>query len=161
MKKRIKFILLFSAMIIFSIACKVNATTPYFTGRKSDHVRKQEYLHGITESMCNANYWKDKNFIEIDKQLMSSSQITDLNRKIVDGSGTMVFDLEELQESFDADQRRESLASAEIPTRDLYIKGQKIDNQEYFSKIKQAILETGYTGQQNSKYGICINRASR
>ncbi len=89
---------------------------------------------------------------------MTSAQINALNRKIVDGSGTMIFDLEELQETFDADQRRESLASAEIPTRDLYIEGQKIDNQAYFSKLKQAILETGYTGQQNSKYGICTNR---
>lgn len=158
MKTKIKAILLISAAIVISIACNVNADTPYYTGRKSDHVRKQEYLHGITEEMCEANYWKDKNFIEIDKQLMTSGQIDVLNRKIVDGSGTMVFDLEELQETFDADQRRESLASAAIPTRDFYIKGQKIDNQAYFSKIKQAILETGYTGQQQSKYGICTNR---
>ena len=158
MKKNIKLILLLSVAFIISIACNVNAATPYYTGRKSNHVRKQEYLHGITEEMCVANYWKDKNFIGIDKQLMTSEQIDVLNRKIVDGSGTMVFDLEELQESFDADQRRESLASVEIPTRDFYIKGKKIDNQEYFSKIKQAILETGYTGQQKSKYGICTNR---
>ncbi len=160
MKTKIKYILLLSVVIIISVACNVNAATPYFTGRKSEHPRKQEYLNGITEEMCTSSYWKDKNFIEINKQLMTGAQINVLNRKIVDGSGTMVFDLEELQENFDADQRRESLASAQIPSRDLYIKGQKIDNQAYFSKIKQAILETGYTGQQQSKYGICTNRVN-
>ena len=133
MKKRLKIILLLSVTIIISMACNVKAATPYFTGRKSDHVRKQEYLYGITEEMCTANYWTDKNFIDIDKQLMTSGQIDILNRKIVDGSGTMVFDLEqESLKTFDADQRRETLSSAGIPTRDLYIKGQKIDNQAYF-----------------------------
>ena len=87
MKTKIKAILLISVAIVTSIACNVNAATPYYTGRKSDHARKQEYLHGITEEMCAANYWKDKNFIDIDKQLMTSGQIDVLNRKIVDGSG--------------------------------------------------------------------------
>ena len=45
MKTKIRAILLVSAAIVISIACNVNAATPYFTGRKSDHVRKQEYLY--------------------------------------------------------------------------------------------------------------------
>ena len=87
MKTKIKYILLLSVVIIISVACNVNAATPYFTGRKSEHPKKQEYLNGITEEMCTSSYWKDKNFIEINKQLMTSAQ---------------------------------------IPSRDLYIKGQNV-----------------------------------
>ena len=159
MKTKIKFILLLNIAIIVLFGCKVNASTSYFTGKKADYVRKDEYLHGITEEMCTANYWKDKNFIDINKQLMNSAEISTLNQKIVDGSGTMVFDLEKLNETFNADERRQALSNVEIPTRALFIKGVQINNQEYFSKLITAISETGYTGTQNNKYGVCTNRA--
>lgn len=95
----------------------------------------------------------------IDEVLMSYNEVDELNKKIVDGSGTMVFDLETMN-TFNAETRKNGLSSAAIPTRDLYIKGMKINNEEYFSKILTAIKETGYTGEnQEVKYGICSGRA--
>lgn len=40
MKTKIKAILLISVAIVISIACNVNAATPYYTGEKSNHERK-------------------------------------------------------------------------------------------------------------------------
>ena len=41
--------------MLFILFCvTVNAETEYFTGKKSEHERKDEYLSGITEEMCKA-----------------------------------------------------------------------------------------------------------
>ena len=110
--------------------------------------------------MCTSSYWKDKSFIPINELLMEYNEIDSLNRKIANKKTTMVCDLEKKsQETFDGDERRETLSSDKILGSNFYIKGQKIDNQAYFSKIQKAILDTGYTGKQQSKYGICTNRA--
>ncbi len=159
MKKKFKIVFLTTLVLILSLCTNAYASTPYFTGEKSDHARKEIYLHGITAEMCTANYWKDKTFYGLDKIIMDNSQIDTLNRRIVDGSGTMVFDLEELNKTFDADARRQRLANSEIPARDLYINGVKINNEEYFTSLLTAIMNTGYTGKQQTKLGICTNRA--
>lgn len=159
MKVKFKIVFLTTLLIMLSLCGNAYASTQYFTGEKSDHARKETYLHGITAEMCAANYWKDKTFYGLDKIIMNNSQIDTLNRRIVDGSGTMVFDLEELNKTFDADSRKQSLANSEIPTRDLYVNGAKINNEEYFTSLLTAIAETGYTGTQQTKLGVCTNRA--
>ena len=95
MKVKFKIVFLTTLLIMLSICGNVYASTQYYTGEKSDHARKETYLHGITAEMCTAGYWKDKTFYGLDKIIMNDSQIDTLNRRIVDGSGTMVFDLEE------------------------------------------------------------------
>lgn len=131
----------------------------YYTGKASEHERKPNKLSNVTEEMCKSDYWIDKTIINSAQELMKQREIVKLNKDIVDGSGTMVFDIESLVKTFDADERRKKLANTEIPTRDLYINGVKIDNESYFANLENAMLETGYTGMQVSKMGICTNRA--
>ncbi len=151
------------SIFVFALAvfCTVsNASTEYYTGEKSDHTRKEHYLTGVTEEMCKSDYWKDKTFLNLNEVLMNFETISTINQKTVDASGTMVFDLETFNPTFNANNRKESLASEAIPTRDLYINGEKIDNQAYFSNMQNAIKETGYTeAEEPIKYGICTNRA--
>lgn len=52
MKTKIKAIFLVSIVFLISLCSNVNAQTQYYTGEKSNHERKETYLHGITEEMC-------------------------------------------------------------------------------------------------------------
>ena len=60
--------------MLFILSGIVKADSNYYIGEKSNHSRKENYLYGITEEMCNADYWKDKNFIDINYLLMNYDQ---------------------------------------------------------------------------------------
>ena len=117
------------------------------------------YFQGISSKMTKALYWKNR-LNDANRILMTAQEIRELNQAIVDGKGTNVFDLTKINETKTQKERAKVLASAEIPTRTLYIKGEKIDNQEYFTKLKNAMVETGYNS--NSKiqyYAVAVQRA--
>ena len=55
MKTKFKIIFIMSFALFILLCGNVNAETQYFTGKKSDHERNDEYLNGITEEMCRAD----------------------------------------------------------------------------------------------------------
>ena len=130
----------------------------------SDNIKDNgniKYAENVTSEMSNADYWK--NLIQNpDKVLLTAEEIAKLNQAIVDGSGTMVFDLETIEDNLSRTQKEitDSLASETIPTRNLYIDGNKINNTEYFTKLKNAIKETGYnSNEKKAYYAIAVKRA--
>ena len=120
-----------------------------------------KYADNVTSEMSNADYWK--NLIENpDMLLLTPEEISELNQAIIDGSGTMVFDIEKIEENLKSTQTEitNSLASETIPTRKLYINGNLIDNNEYFTNLKNAIKETGYkSDEKKAYYAIAVKRA--
>ena len=118
------------------------------------------YASGVTNEMCNADFWASKTK-DADKELMTKKKIEELNQKIIDGAGTNVFDVTQIQEKKTASERAKALANSEaIPTRNLYINGELIDNNSYFTRLKDAMIETGFTGDEVvQKYAVATKRA--
>ena len=117
------------------------------------------YASGVTNEMCNSTYWSEK-LDDADKVLMSSKEIEELNQAIIDGSGTKVFDLTMIEETKTAKERAKQLSGEAIPTRALYIDGEQIDNTEYFTKLKNAMVETGFDSDEKIQlYAIAVKRA--
>lgn len=117
------------------------------------------YPAGITEEMCNPSYWYDKGIGDGDKVLMTTDEIAAVNQAAIDGAGTNVIDLFNIKDTYDATKQKNSLAGTAIPTRDLYIDGQKINNSEYFGKMITAIKETGYEGTCQTQFAVCTTHA--
>ncbi|MBQ3413906.1 MAG: C40 family peptidase [Clostridia bacterium] len=120
-----------------------------------------KYAENVTSEMSSADYWK--NLIENpDKVILTPEEIEKLNQSIIDGSGTMVFDLETLGDNLSRTQTEitNSLATEAIPKRNLYINKNQIDNNEYFTKLKNSIKETGYkSDEKKAYYAIAVKRA--
>ena len=114
---------------------------------------------GITDEMCAASYWYDKGFFDSDKVLMNTDEIAAVNQAAIDGKGTNVIDLFGIGATYDASKQAKSLANFEIPTRALYIDGQKIDNQAYFGKITEAIKTTGFVDIAPTLFAVCVRQA--
>ena len=118
------------------------------------------YASGVIDEMCRPKYWTNK-IKDSDKILMTKAEIAKLNQDIIDGAGTNVFDVTQIQEKRSATERAQILAnSEEIPTRNLYIDGKLIDNNLYFTKLKNAMINTGFTGDGIvQKYAVAVKRA--
>ena len=135
-----------------------------YTSADSSTVSEDEgnlsYASGVTNEMCNSTYWAEKQE-DADKVLMTLKEVQELNQATIDGAGTKVFDLVTMQEKRTAKERAALLASAEpIPTRALYIDGEKIDNTAYFTNLKNAMLETGFdTDEKIQLYAVAVERA--
>ena len=158
--KCLKITLIVLIFILFSCTTNIYASNNYYVGEKSNHERNVTYLTGVTEEMCQAKYWKDKAFVDINQILMNKNAITKLNKDILKAEGTMMTDLKNMDNTYNAqDVIDKFIQENPVPTRDLYINGEKIENEVYFGKIFDAINNTGYTGTESIKYGICTNRA--
>ncbi|MBR3249544.1 MAG: C40 family peptidase [Clostridia bacterium] len=118
------------------------------------------YASGVTDEMCKPEYWASK-IKDASKVLMTKSEISKLNQDIIDGAGTNVFDLTKINETKTPSERAQILANSEdIPIRNLYIDGTLIDNNTYFTKLKNAMIETGFDGDETvQKYAVAVKRA--
>lgn len=125
----------------------------------SASAQNPEYAAGITDEMCRPSYWYDKGCCDAEKVLMTPDEIAAVNQAAIDGVGTNVFDIYNLSETYDASKQKKSLANIDIPTRALYINGELINNNEFFTGIIDAVKETGYDGTARTQYAVCTKRA--
>lgn len=112
----------------------------------------------VSEEMCSADYWKARTVIDCDEILMTADDIRAYNRNAVDSTGTYVVGVEYMKETYNADYLRR-IMHFDVPSRNLYINGEKIDNTEYYNKINDAILNTGYTETEKAtEYTVAIRQ---
>jgi len=135
------------AVIVCSLACTASAAAV-------------TTMSDVSEEMSTAAYWIAQAGADADALLMTADEIAAYNQLAVDASGTNVFDLETIREVTNADSTRQSLAKLDVPTRDLYVNGRKIDNKSYFSNLSRAISQTGYTDTEHrNQYAVCTSVA--
>ena len=157
MKKVLAVICLVSIIMNLQIDT-VLADTGYYTGSTDNHTRKNESLIGVTDEMKKPDYWLDKSIEDSDKVLADKEAIAATNKQIVEISNNNVVDMENAFDTeFNADTIRNSLSKAAIPSQ-LYRGSEAIDNNTYFTAIKEAIANTGYTGMQAPIYAVCTGR---
>ena len=125
----------------------------------TDDTGNMSYPGYVTDDMCEAAYWQNLCNIDPNKVLMDSQKIIETNTAALEESSTCMYDLENMEETFDATSSTNSLAGESIPTSTYYINGEVIDNTEYFGNIFTSISNTGLQGIQPIKYGVCTKRA--
>lgn len=113
------------------------------------------YASGVTPEMCGTDYWKNKLGDDSDRLLMSVPQIDALNKKMLAEPNTCMNDIENMPSSYEA-----TASERTIPTRALYVNGEKINNDEYFGKMINAMLTTGYSGMTDTQYAVVTKRAN-
>ncbi|MBE5958020.1 MAG: DUF3089 domain-containing protein [Lachnospiraceae bacterium] len=114
------------------------------------------YASGVTPEMTKTNFWSERTYSDADKVLMSADEINEINKKALSVSDTFMNDLEALDGVYDASALSENLTKEPLPSDDCYVDGELIDKQLYFGRFKTAILETGYVGNRDVDYAICV-----
>lgn len=99
---------------------------------------------GVTDEMCSPDFWKERTFIGSDKLLMTDEQIVALNRVGIDADGTHLIDIENVP-ALDAYSLSQRLTPAPPDGKTLYLNGEKLNTDEYFGKLTEAVRTTGYT----------------
>lgn len=115
------------------------------------------YAYGVTEEMCKPDYWVSRQKSDPNVELMNASEIDEINQKAFAEPSTNLNDLANKPSTYNADSLSTSLANQSIPTDDLWIVDQHIDDKAaYFDNMKQGILNTGFTGTEREQlYAIC------
>ena len=133
---------------------------------KSSRLDAPATAAGVTEEMCHAEYWFNKNTgsgMDIDKPLITNAGLAELNSLIASTEGTNLYDLENMDVPYDADKLRESLrksVKSALKDKDLYVNGVKLeDKAAWFTELENKIFETGYTGDSvMPKFAVGVHR---
>ncbi|HAG70137.1 MAG TPA: hypothetical protein DCL38_09235 [Lachnospiraceae bacterium] len=130
-----------------------------------DAAYEVETADGVTQEMCYADYWYDKNTasrLSVNEELITTEEIEKLNREMTEAEGTYMNDLEALNSSYDADALRKSLAAGTTTTKEvIYADGEAVDPAAYYGAIADAIEATGYTGKsRDNQYAIAVKRTT-
>ncbi len=145
--------------IITAVLILTILTSTVFTSLSYSAKGNITYPYGVTDEMTEPSYWYDKALPDENKVLMRPEQIEKVTQDSYTQEDNMNIDLSKMSESFDADSLSDALASFSIPGSELYIDGELIDNDSYFSAIREAINTTSYSGEMNNIYGICTKYA--
>lgn len=113
---------------------------------------------GVSEEMCKSDYWKSRTIIDANEVLMTADDIKEFNNNAFAGSGTYIVGIENIKATYDADYQRQ-IMQFDVPARALYIDGKKIDSAEYYKKINDAILNTGYKDKsKETEYAVVVRQ---
>ena len=113
------------------------------------------YPSGVTNEMCSSSYWKNKLGEDADRLLITSSDIVELNAKMLNAPETKMFDLENMPDTYES-----NCEARTVPKENFYVNGLKINNEEYFGKMINAMAETGYRGATSTQYAVVTKRAN-
>lgn len=142
---------------------KVSASNGAVGGEPSAEI---ETASGVTEDMCSASFWYDRtqtSGIASDHLLITKDEIYTLNDEMLHTPDAYMNDLEAMEESYNADKLRNSLAESamELSAKKTIYADQVLvtDKEEYFGRIKAAILNTGYIGEsRQNQYAVAVRR---
>ena len=108
----------------------------------------------VTSQMCEAGYWNSK-YSSASSRLLSLPEITQLNSRIRETSGTNVTDLASLPETFDGTSMVASMTSAKFPSG-LYLYGRPVPD-SYYEAIWANMRSSAVSGAMPLRYGFAVN----
>lgn len=120
------------------------------------------YPIDVNEEMTHPTYWQDKSGMDYDTLLMTKSEISNLNEEIVKTDGTYVLKLEDFNETYSPDEYMDILLDEQYDKDydEYFINTQKINPDEFFEDMRQAISKTGYRGSERKiQYAVATEIA--
>lgn len=166
------------AVIVFFIILSAHAVYAETDTQIYESTNKQEtkgnitYAQEVTSEMGNAPYWANKLGKEADRVILDTNKIKITNQEIIDGSGTLVYDITTITEGKTQAERKNLLANSieadfnymvrnyANKDRKLYVDGKLIDNLPYIENLKKAVLTTGFENDEEKVqiYAVGIKR---
>ncbi|MCR5177629.1 MAG: C40 family peptidase [Lachnospiraceae bacterium] len=129
--------------------------------------QEPETASGVTQEMCTAAYWYDKNQgsgIAAESPLITADEIGKLNDEMLAAPGANMNDLEKLDSPFNADKLRLELVSGiNAPNKKEIYVDQKLleDRDAWYKNLSNAVYATGYTDEsRDDQYAVAIRRTT-
>ena len=123
-----------------------------------------QMAEGVSEEMCSSDYWNDKTIeskLSSDEELISTGEITALNKAMLEAEDTNMNDLEGLAEGYDADRLRHNLVSATTTAKSrIFADNIEVVPASYYKQVADAIEKTAYTGNRNNQYAVAVKRTT-
>ena len=118
------------------------------------------YAGSVSQEMCKASYWIAKS-TNPDKVLLSESEIKKLNQDILDTPNTNMYDLANMDTTFNAVSLRNSLAQMSTPSGCNFANGvQMPDKEAYYEAIRKNIMDADASESDTIRYALCVKRAN-
>jgi len=109
----------------------------------------------VTWEMCSAEYWiADMN--KPNELLMTEPEIEDLNEKILKTKATSMYDLKNLNPTFNGTKMAKSNAGFASP-KGLYLNGEPVP-ETYYEAIRTNIRNANVTETMELRYGFAVNQ---
>ena len=172
LKKILYSVIVFFAILSANVIYAEADTQIYESTNKQESKGNITYAQEVTSDMSNASYWANKLGKEADRLILNTNEIEKINQEIIDGSGTLVYDITSITEEKTQIERQSILAYAieddfnymvrNYPNKDrkLYVDGELIDNIPYIENLKNAVLTTGFENDEEKiqLYAVGIKR---
>jgi hypothetical protein len=120
---------------------------------------------GVTEEMCDFGYWNDKtksSGIGPDEVLITMEEIKTLNNEILAAKEANMYDIENLDDTYNADKLRENLVSGTTTEKtQIYADHVPVVPGAYYKQVADAIEATGYRGvSRQNQYAVAVKRTT-
>lgn len=124
-------------------------------GPGSDMEYSTALAPNVTWQMCSAEYWiADMN--KPNELLMTEQEIAELNKKILNTKATSMYDLENLNPTFNGTRMADSNAGFSSP-QGLFLNGEPVP-EEYYEAIRTNIRNANVTENMELRYGFAVNQ---
>ncbi len=118
------------------------------------------YAGSVSQEMCKASYWINKS-TNPDKVLLSESEIKKLNQNILDTPGTNMYDLANMDPTFNSVSLRDSLATTSTPSGCNFVNGVAMtDKEAYYEAMRKNIRGADASEIDTIRYALCVKRAN-
>ncbi|MBR1471174.1 MAG: C40 family peptidase [Lachnospiraceae bacterium] len=115
----------------------------------------------VTPQMCSAAYWNALFGEGASVNLMSAAQIGRYNAAALAAAGCNMNDLTAMDQKFDAADKKEKLAEsllAEMPDKDVYVNGIRIEREVYYAYLAECIRTSGWEGEIKPFYAVAVSQ---
>ncbi len=118
------------------------------------------YAGSVSHEMCKASYWINKS-TNPDKVMLSQSEIKNLNQDILDTPGTNMYDLANMDTTFNSVSLRNSLAKTSTPSGCNFVNGVEMSDKEaYYEAMRKNIMDADASENDTIRYALCVKRAN-
>lgn len=112
-----------------------------------------EKAPNVSDEMCYYQYWLDEKDNEL---ILSSSEIKEVNHRILKNEKTVMNDLDNLSDTYNGRKMAEELADFPSPTG-MYLNGRQAD-ESYYESIRKNIADAQLGDKEKTRFGICTSR---
>ena len=109
-----------------------------------------EKAPNVTDEMCRPEFWINE---AADELILSTEEIKEVNRRIMDKKETVMNDLTSLPSTYDGRAMAQAQAGFESPAG-MYLNGKPVD-EGFYEAIRKNIADVRATDREKVRYGIC------
>ena len=114
----------------------------------------------VTQEMCTSTYWNSMS-ANNGNILMDAGLIDAYNAKALKTKECNMFDLTDMDGSFNATELKGAVANAilsEMPQKPIFVNSAPVDTALFYNAVSQLVLATGWDGVISPKYALAVSQ---